>query len=60
MSGYYIGMLVGSITARRMIKNVGHVRVFGAAASTASIAILLHPLVINPIIWLFLRIITGI
>ena len=60
MSGYYIGMLMGSIIAPQIIKNVGHVRVFGAAASTASIAILLHPLAINPIIWLFLRIITGI
>ena len=36
MSGYFLGFLAGSYRAPRMIRRVGHVRVFAALASTAA------------------------
>ena len=41
MSGYFIGFLGGSKLTPKMIKNVGHVRVFAALGSTVSAAFLL-------------------
>ena len=42
MSGYFIGVFVGSFVAPRLVKRVGHIRVFSALASLASISILFH------------------
>ena len=58
-SGYFLGYLFSSIQCPKLIKNVGHIRVFAAFASLGSIAILLHWVVVNPIAWLIFRIITG-
>ena len=58
-SGYFIGYLFSSIQCPKLIKTVGHIRVFAAFASLGSIAILLHWIVINPIAWLIFRMITG-
>ena len=58
-TGYYIGFLFSSIQCPKLIKNVGHIRVFAAFASLGSIAILLHWIFENPVLWLIFRIITG-
>ncbi len=58
-SGYFLGYLFSSIQCPKLIKNVGHIRVFAAFASLGSIAILLHWVVVNPIAWLVFRMITG-
>ena len=60
MSGYFVGMVVGSIFAPRLVQRVGHIRVFAALASLASIAILIHGLHINIFTWSAMRVITGI
>ena len=59
ITGYYIGFLSGSLIIPHFLKNVGHIRVFAALASLASIAILLHSIFINPFAWFFIRILTG-
>ena len=41
MSGFYVGFLAGSMLTPVLLRNVGHVRTFGALASLASIAILM-------------------
>ncbi len=58
-SGYFLGYLFSSIQCPKLIKNVGHIRVFAAFASLGSIAILLHWVIVNPIAWLAFRMITG-
>ena len=58
-TGYFVGFLFSSIQCPKLIKNVGHIRVFAAFASLGSIAILLHWVIVNPIAWLIFRIITG-
>lgn len=59
MSGYYIGIFAGSMVAPRLVKRVGHIRVFAALASLASISILIHGLYVNAATWTLMRLITG-
>ena len=42
ITGYYVGYLSGSLIIPHFLKKVGHIRVFAALASLASLAILLH------------------
>ena len=60
VAGYYVGYLTGSIIIPIFLKRVGHIRVFAALASLASIAILLHSIFLQPHMWFFIRILTGI
>jgi len=60
IAGYYIGYLSGALTIPIFLQRVGHIRVFAALASLASIAILLHSVFLHPYSWFFIRIITGI
>ena len=60
MSGYFIGMFIGSLVAPVLVNRVGHIRVFSALASLASISILFHGVYIDPWLWMAMRIITGI
>ena len=59
MSGYFIGYFMGALTIPNVISGVGHIRVFAAFASVASLGILIHSIFINPFTWFVLRIING-
>jgi MFS family permease len=59
MSGYYIGFLAGSVLTPKVVRNVGHVRVFSALASLASVAALIYGVFVEPITWGAMRFITG-
>ena len=59
MSGYFVGYFIGARTIPSVISGVGHIRVFAAFASVASLAILVHSIFINPLTWFVLRVITG-
>ena len=59
IAGYYFGFLGGSIAIPSFIERVGHIRVFAALASLASIAILLHSIFLDPIVWFLIRMLTG-
>jgi MFS family permease len=60
MSGYFVGYFIGAITIPNLISRVGHIRVFAAFASLASLVILVHSVFVNPFVWFFLRILTGV
>ena len=60
IAGYYVGYLTGAILIPIFLRRVGHIRVFAALASLASIAILLHSVLLDPYSWFFIRILTGI
>jgi len=60
MSGYFVGYFIGAITIPSFISRVGHIRVFAAFASLASLVILVHSVFINPLVWFLLRVLTGI
>ena len=59
MSGYFVGYFIGARTIPSVISGVGHIRVFAAFASVASLAILVHSIFINPLTWFVLRVVTG-
>ncbi len=59
LSGYFIGYFIGAKTVPNFVSRVGHIRVFAAFASIASIVILLHSIIISPFYWFILRIFTG-
>ena len=59
MSGYFIGYFSGANSIPKFVGKVGHIRVFAAFASLASLSILIHALFVNPIVWTFARFITG-
>ena len=58
-SGYFVGYFIGAKTISNLVSRVGHIRVFAAFASVASVVILLHSIIVNPFTWFILRIITG-
>ena len=60
MSGYFIGYFIGAATIPNVISRVGHIRVFAAFASLASLIILVHSILIHPFIWFLLRVLTGV
>ncbi len=59
MSAYYVGFLLGSSLTPKLVKRVGHIRVFTALASMASAAVLLHAVFTTPAAWTAMRIVTG-
>jgi MFS family permease len=59
MAGYFAGFLVGSRMAPVLIRRVGHVRVFAALASLISAALILFPVLADPVSWTVLRLIVG-
>ncbi len=59
MSAYFMGFLFSSFVTPKIIVRVGHVRVFAALASMASIGVLLHVVFVEPFFWGLLRVLTG-
>ena len=55
----YAGLLVGTLTALRLIRRVGHIRVFAALAAVSSASALLMVLVIEPALWIAARFLMG-
>jgi MFS family permease len=60
MSCYYVGYLAGTLLAPRLLRRVGHVRVFATLAALASIAVLIHGTWVHPIPWAVMRLLSGV
>ena len=59
MSSYFVGMLAGSVLSPALVRQVGHVRVFAALASLASVSVLMHALFVEFVFWTAMRVVTG-
>jgi MFS family permease len=59
MSCYYVGYLLGTVAAPRLLRQIGHIRVFAALAAVASAATLVQALFVNPFAWGAMRLMTG-
>ena len=59
MSAYFAGFLGGSRLAPRLIRRVGHVRVFAALGSMISAILVLYPLALDWVAWSALRVVIG-
>jgi MFS family permease len=60
MAGYYAGFIVGTLIVPRLIRNVGHVRCFAAFAAVSAATSLGFGLLVNPVVWLIFRILSGV
>jgi MFS family permease len=58
-SAYFIGFLIGTQTADRVVARLGHARAFVVFAAIAADAALVMALTPNPIAWVVLRLLTG-
>ncbi len=59
MSAYFVGYVVGTYGCPKIVMSAGHVRAFSAFAATAASAVLIHPLLVDPMAWALLRFVTG-
>ena len=59
LTGYYAGFLSGALIIPHRIRKVGHVRMFAALASIASISILFHSIHVSFLGWFLMRFISG-
>ncbi|MBV8343205.1 MAG: MFS transporter [Gammaproteobacteria bacterium] len=59
MSGYYVGYLLGTLIAPRLVRQVGYVRVFATLAALASVAPLAHAAWVHPLPWAAMRVVSG-
>lgn len=48
MAGYFAGFVVSAEGTPRLIRRIGHVRCYAAFASCASVAVLVHGLLVEP------------
>jgi MFS family permease len=60
MSCYYVGYLLGTSAAPRLLRQIGHIRVFAALAAIASASILVQAVFVQPFIWAALRLTSGV
>ncbi|QRM30427.1 MFS transporter [Microvirga sp. VF16] len=58
-AAFWVGIVVGSLGAGRVIQQVGHTRTFAALAAIAASTALLHLLAISPAVWIVARAVTG-
>ncbi len=59
MAAYFAGFLFGSWAAPRMIRRVGHVRVFAALGSFISAILVIYPVYPDWVVWTALRVLAG-
>ena len=59
MSGYFVGFFIGTFIAIPLISRIGYIRTFAFCAALISCSALLHVLIVNPYVWILLRIATG-
>jgi MFS family permease len=59
-SGYSAGFVVGCLGTPHVVQRVGHIRTFAVMAAIAAAVVLTMLLSVQPLIWIFLRMITGV
>jgi len=58
-SAHFIGFFIGCVLSPQIIGRSGHARAFSTFAATATISILLHPIIPEVWFWVILRVFTG-
>jgi MFS family permease len=60
MAAFFLGYVIGSYLCPRLISEVGHIRAFAVMAAIGTVSVIAHGLIVDPVVWWFLRVITGI
>ena len=58
-TGFFIGALISTITAHRVISNTGHIRAFAIFSAIFAVSAMLHAISSNLIFWAILRAFLG-
>jgi len=58
-AAYYLGFAAGCFHLTHILNAIGHIRAFSAMAAIATAAIIIAGLVVDPWLWLVLRLIAG-
>jgi MFS family permease len=58
-TAYFFGFTAGCVHGPALVRRAGHIRAYLAMTSVASGIALLHPMMVDPVIWWGLRIATG-
>lgn len=59
-TAYFTGFLIGCLTVARMLRAVGHIRVFAALAALVASGSLMLVILIDPVNWAIMRFLSGI
>ena len=59
-SGYSAGFVLGCLSVPHIVRRVGHIRTFAVMAAIAASVVQLMALLIEPVAWILLRMITGV
>ena len=59
MAFHFAGYLIGAKLITRALATVGHIRVFAALASTASTAVLINAVIVTPLSWSLVYLVSG-
>lgn len=54
-TGYAICFTAGCIVVPRLVRRVGHVRVFSSLTTVLGMSLLMHALVVHPLAWILIR-----
>ena len=58
-TGWAFGFVIGCLIAPRIIGRTGHVRAFAVFASISAVVALLSGLIVGPLTWFLMRVVTG-
>ncbi|WP_150524392.1 MFS transporter [Roseibium sediminis] len=58
-SAYFAGLVLGCLGAPHLIMRAGHIRAFAAIVSLMSAAAIFHPILVDPVSWSVIRVISG-
>ena len=58
-TGYAIAFTAACVITPRLVKRVGHVRVFGVLTTLMAMSLILHALVVHPAAWVLIRAMAG-
>ena len=59
MACYSVGWVLGAVLGPRIIRQVGHIRAFAAFAALVAAMALVHPMLVDPVLWGCLRVLCG-
>lgn len=58
-TAYFFGFTAGCLHGPTLVRRAGHIRAYLAMTSVASGIALLHPMLVEPVLWFALRVATG-
>ena len=59
-SGYSAGFVVGCVVMPHVVQRVGHIRTFAVMAAIAASTVLVMALAVQPLMWIVLRMVSGV